>query len=109
MIKPVFTQHSPRILAGFVSLLRFFSRLVPNKPVGCGLKASERFLLVLVKLKQAVQKQDLVIRKNLPNVSRVNTAHYMHASSTVQMCSLNNQFLVWLEVRRSVTVKAMIL
>ena len=62
MVKPVFTQDSPRILAVFVSLLRFFSRLVPIKPVGCGLKASEQFLLVLVKLKQAVQNQDLADR-----------------------------------------------
>ena len=54
MIKPVFTQDSPRIQAVFVSLLRFFSRLVPNKPVPFGLEASEQFLLVLVKLKQAV-------------------------------------------------------
>ena len=62
VIKPVFTQDSPRIHAVFVSLLRFFSRLIPNKPVGCGLKASEQCLLVLVKLKQAVQNQDLADR-----------------------------------------------
>ena len=62
MIKPVFTQDSPHILAGFLSLLRFFSRLVPNKPVGFGLKASEQLLLVLVKLKQAVQNQDFADR-----------------------------------------------
>ena len=114
MIKPVFTQDSPRIHAVFVSLRRFFSRLVPNKPVAFGLKASEQFLLVLVKLKPAVQNQDLadrfcihitkvlkvfhlwkdlmfnvvtdlislldhgLIRKIYLNVSRVNTAHYLH-------------------------------
>ena len=48
--------------AVFVSLLRFFSRLVPNKPVAFGLKANEQFLLALVKLKQAVQNQDLADR-----------------------------------------------
>ena len=42
-----------------------------------------------------------LIRKIYPNVSRVNTAHYLH--------QLNDQFLVWLEVRLNVTIKAMIL
>ena len=144
MIKPVFTQDSPRIHAMFVSLLRFFSRLVPNKPVAFGLKASEQFLLVLVKLKQAVQNQDLadrfcihitkvlkvlhlrkdvmfnvvtdlisfldrgLIRKNLPECFKGKYSTLL-ASSTVQKCSLNDQFLVWLEVRLNVTIKAMIM
>ena len=128
----------------FVSLLRFFSRLVPNKPVTFGLKENEQFLLVLVKLKQAIPNQDLadrfcihitevlkvfhlwknvmfnvvtdlislldhgLIRKNLPKCFKGKYSTLL-ASSTVQKCSLNDQFLVWLKVRLNVTTKAMIL
>ena len=49
-----------------------------------------------------------LIRKNLPKRMKGKYST-LHASSTVQMCSLNDQFLVWLEVRHNVTIKAMIL
>lgn len=48
--------------AVFVSFLSLLSGLVPTKSIGCGLEASEQFLLVLIKLKLAVQNQDLAYR-----------------------------------------------
>ena len=59
--------------AVFISLLSLLSTLVPTKSIGCGLEASEQFLLVLMKLKLAVQNQDLAYRFgiHLTKVSKV--------------------------------------
>ena len=73
--------------AVFVSLLSLLSTLVPTKSTGCGLEASEQFLLVLMKLKLAVQNQDLAYRFGI-HISKVSKV--FHLWIDVMFCVMTN-------------------